>query len=142
MPRDRLNNAGDYAVGFGRPPANHKFKPGASGNPAGRPKGSMNIGKLLERTLLEKVIINENGRRRTITKLEAAIKQLTNKAASGDLNAVKLLGAFVRSAEEQAEQRQPTVASLGETDEELIQGIFKRFKASSEGGVSHETEPK
>jgi hypothetical protein len=31
------------------------------------------------------VVINENGVRKTVTKLEAAIKQLMNKAASGDL---------------------------------------------------------
>ncbi|MGD0157879.1 MAG: DUF5681 domain-containing protein [Terracidiphilus sp.] len=140
MPRDRLNDAGNYGVGFGRPPANHKFKPGASGNPKGRPKGSLNVGKMLERTLLEKVVINENGKRRTITKLEAAIKQLANKAASGDLNAVKLLGAFVRSAEEQALQRPPSSAALGETDKEVIQGILKRLDTSSKGGKSHGSE--
>jgi hypothetical protein len=31
---------------------------------------------VLEKTLQEKVVINENGRRKTITKLEAAVKQL------------------------------------------------------------------
>ena len=29
-----------YEVGYGKPPAGTRFKPGQSGNPAGRPKGS------------------------------------------------------------------------------------------------------
>jgi Family of unknown function (DUF5681) len=28
-----------YAVGYGRPPREHRFAPGRSGNPRGRPKG-------------------------------------------------------------------------------------------------------
>jgi hypothetical protein len=37
----------------------------------------------------EKVTINENGQSRRITKQEAAIKQLANKAASGDKRAIQ-----------------------------------------------------
>ena len=140
MPRSGVNNVGDYAVGFGKPPANHKFKPGVSGNPKGRHKGSLNVWKMLERTLYEKVVINVNGRRKTIPKIQAAMMQVTNKAASGDLNAVKLLYAFVRSAEEQAINRPTNSVSLGETDQEVIQGILKRFEISNNGGTSNETE--
>jgi hypothetical protein len=37
----------------------------------------------------ERVTINENGQRRRITKQEAAVKQLANKAASGDKRAIQ-----------------------------------------------------
>ena len=30
----------DYNVGFGKPPEEHRFKKGESGNPAGRPRGA------------------------------------------------------------------------------------------------------
>ncbi len=36
-------------------------------------------------------MIRENGERRTITKCHAALKQLANKAASGDLRAIREL---------------------------------------------------
>ena len=32
-------NHQDYEVGYGKPPKSKRFKPGASGNPKGRPKG-------------------------------------------------------------------------------------------------------
>lgn len=32
----------DYEVGYGKPPAETRFKKGQSGNPNGRPKGSRN----------------------------------------------------------------------------------------------------
>jgi hypothetical protein len=86
---DKGRAAGE--VGYGRPPRASQFKPGQSGNPKGRPKGSLNVATVLERTLREKLVINEGGRRREITKLEAAVKQLTNKAASGDARALRLL---------------------------------------------------
>jgi hypothetical protein len=45
----------------------------------------------LDEALREKVAIVENGRRRKITKRCAMIKQLVNKAASGDLRASRQL---------------------------------------------------
>jgi hypothetical protein len=70
-------------VGFGKPPAHTRFAKGRSGNPRGRPKGSSNLATLLEQELNAPVPINENGQRKTVTKLHAAVKQLVNKAASG-----------------------------------------------------------
>jgi hypothetical protein len=91
-------------VGYRRPPEKSRFKPGQSGNPHGRPKGALNLATILEQTLREPIVIVENGRRKTVTKLEAAIKQVVNQAASGKLKAVQLLSTLVRSAEERGIQ--------------------------------------
>lgn len=81
----------DYPVGYGRPPRHSRFKKGSSGNPKGRPRGSKNAATLLQEALSEQVVISENGRRRTITKKEAIVTQIVNKAASGDHRAMQLL---------------------------------------------------
>jgi hypothetical protein len=92
---------GTYDVGFGRPPKHARFKPGQSGNSRGRPRGTLNIETVLERTSQEKVVVvSEDGRNRTVTKLEAAVKQLMDKAVSGELKAIQLLIGLGRSAEE------------------------------------------
>src|SRR5229473_3274321 len=117
-------------LGYCNPPEQMRFRKGQSGNPQGRPKGSLNMATVLERTLREKVIINENGRRKTITKLEAAIKQLINKAASGELKAFQLLAALVRAAEERAVQAPISKSVLEEVDEKVFLGILKRLEVS------------
>jgi hypothetical protein len=75
----------DTAVGYRKPPERTQFESGRSGNPKGRPRGAKNLTTLLAETLSEGVVVTENGRRRKITKLAAACKQLVNKALAGDL---------------------------------------------------------
>lgn len=78
-------------VGYRRPPRQNQFKPGLSGNPKGRPRGSRNASTLLDEALKERVTVSENGRRRKVTKLEVILKQLVNSAAQGDHRAIRLL---------------------------------------------------
>ena len=73
-----------YAVGYSKPPKATQFKKGQSGNLRGRPKGAANFATVLEQALKDKVIVNDNGDRRAISKLEALVTQMVNKAISGD----------------------------------------------------------
>ena len=86
-----------HEIGYCKPPANTRFQPGVSGNPKGRPKGSLGLATVFGRILRERVTITENGRRKSITKLEAAAKQITNKAAGGDLASLKALFTLVQN---------------------------------------------
>ena len=127
------NGDANYPVGYGRPPRATQFQPGHSGNPKGRPKGILNVARVLERELRERVVINEHGRRRTVSKLEAAMKQVVNKAASGDLGALKLLHAWVTSAEESAAQiPQQAPEVMTENDQRVLQSILARLNGSVE----------
>jgi hypothetical protein len=90
----------EYAVGFGKPPQRTRFCKGQSGNPKGRPRGAKNLATLMEKVLKEPVVISENGKRRRITKREALIKQLVNKAIAGDPRSIKLLLAELREIDD------------------------------------------
>lgn len=81
----------DYKVGYRHPPVAHQFKKGQSGNPKGRRKGSVSAVSLLAKALSELVVVQDKGKRRSLSKLEVAVKQLVNKAVSGDLRAWKCL---------------------------------------------------
>jgi hypothetical protein len=89
---------GSYQVGYKKPPPQHQFAKGRSGNPNGRPKKPKTINTLLDQALKETVLVNENGRRKTITKFEAFVKQLVNKATSGDVRLIKALIELLREA--------------------------------------------
>lgn len=131
----------DESVGYGNPPSRTRFQKGQSGNPKGRPKGTLNVATVLAKTQREKVVINENGRRKVITKLEAACKQLLNKAASGDLRAFQLLAALLRSAEERNAPPPAQNPALDEADEKVFLGILRRLETASKGDERNETEP-
>lgn len=125
---ERRDQTGDGPVGYGRPPASTRFKKGQSGNPKGRPKGSLNVATALSKALHEKVTINENGRRKVITKLEASSKQIVNQAASGKIQATRYLFDLARQIEEKNNQVPNVEADMSEIDLEVMQGLLNRFQ--------------
>ena len=134
-PKDKQQGSSNASgVGYRKPPVESQFKPGQSGNPKGRRKGSLNYEATLLRTLQETVIINENGKRKKVTKLEAALKQLLNKAASGDLRALMLLTSLVRPLEQQLTNEQRPNEELGEADEKVLRNILLRYEQENEEG--------
>src|SRR5437016_4560202 len=80
----------DYAVGYGRPPAEIQFQKGHSGNPGGRPRGTKKLVTLLGEVLSQRSgLPNPDGS--WMTKAEAIFFSLVNQAAAPDLRAKKLL---------------------------------------------------
>lgn len=71
-------------VGYRKPPKHAQFKPGQSGNPAGRPKGQRNFLTDLLDELSEFVEFNVKGEKKRCSKQRALIKAAFGKAASGD----------------------------------------------------------
>jgi len=81
----------EYEVGYKKPPVATRFKPGQSGNRHGRPKKSKNVSTIIGKEANSLVSITEQGRSKTLSKIEIGIKHLANKAASGDLKALLIL---------------------------------------------------
>lgn len=80
----------DIEVGYKRTPKATQFKPGQSGNPKGRPKGSTSTGALLKKILAKQITSIENGKTKKISLDEATIHTVTSKAAKGDYKSAKL----------------------------------------------------
>ncbi len=81
----------DDDVGFGKPPKHTQFKPGQSGNPAGRPKGAKNLKTDLEEELRELITVREGGNQKIVSKQRAMLKSLTAKAVQGDPRAAAIV---------------------------------------------------
>jgi hypothetical protein len=110
-----------YKVGYGKPPKARQFKRGKSGNPKGRPKGSLNLATDLTAELGEHITVREDGRPRKVSKQRALIKSLMAKALQGDVRAMaSLLALYARTITEPSnDDNQPI-----DTDE--LQ-VLKRF---------------
>lgn len=96
---ERVNGA-NYLVGYRRPPVHTRFKPGQSGNPAGRVKGSKNLKTLFHQILNEQIPLVEGSQSKKVTKAEALMRRLIIGALKGDSRSLMTL---MRIAEQTGE---------------------------------------
>jgi hypothetical protein len=85
-------------AGYGSPPKVNQFKKGESGNPSGRPKGSLNVREALERHLHRTVQVREGGRARTMTVFDAMIMAAITSACRGNLKMIEWILSVVSSS--------------------------------------------
>ncbi len=114
----------DDKVGYRKPPAKTRFQPGQSGNPNGRPKGSVNLKTDLRSELSERIRIREGERSLKVSKQRAMLKALVAKALKGDARAANVVLTLVGKLFE-PEVAAEQVPSLTSDD----QAILERFLA-------------
>jgi hypothetical protein len=116
----------DYDVGYGKPPKSGQFKPGESGNSAGRPKGTKNLKTDLQEELSSKINVMEGGNKVTYTKQQALVKTLSTKALKGDLRAintlVNLINRLLTDEDVESNNEKPITTS----DQALFNSFLKR----------------
>ena len=71
-------------IGYCSPPVHSQFKPGQSGNPSGRSKGSQNLKTLFNKVLDEEISLREGADVKRITKAEAIVRGVVVGALKGD----------------------------------------------------------
>ncbi|RST31352.1 hypothetical protein HMF7854_11250 [Sphingomonas ginkgonis] len=76
-------------VGPGRPPKFYQFKPGQSGNPKGRPRGSRNLKTIVSRLLDQEVKSPLD--RSDVSIREVLVENLFIEAMNGNLKAAQYL---------------------------------------------------
>jgi hypothetical protein len=81
----------EYKVGPGRPPREHQFKKGRSGNPKGAkrkaPTIELDLKAALERALNKPVKLKQGEKERVVTMATAGIEQLVAQYGKGDRHA-------------------------------------------------------
>jgi hypothetical protein len=83
-------------AGYGNPPIHTQFKPGQSGNPRGRPKGTLNFATDLKRTLEAPITLNDGGKTKRVSTQKAVLLRMREKALKGDARALDRLLDFAR----------------------------------------------
>lgn len=120
------------AVGYGKPPAHARFKPGQSGNPKGRPKGTKNLKTIARREFEQKIEVREGQRVREITKKEAMVKGTINRALQKGGKDSDTAFRLLAEIEGDAEASAATPIPLNEDEEEVLAAYKARLRQEFE----------
>ena len=130
-PARRSDADARYEVGDKRPPRHSQFKPGQTGNPRGRPKGSVNLRTRVGKELRKSVTVTSGGRSTRWVKADLVAMQIVDAAAKGDLKAAVLamrlddeLGALAVSSS--------AVAAIPRLDKDALKRIAARAQRLAE----------
>lgn len=97
-----------YDVGYGKPPAETRFKPGQSGNPRGRPKGAKNKLPTLNEERLKGIIIaeayrairiNDGDKQIKVPMAQAIVRAVAVNAVKGQQRAQRLFTELLSTTE-------------------------------------------
>lgn len=127
----KKKSSGEYEIGKGKPPKAHQFKPGHSGNPNGRPKGSRNFITDVKAMLGTPVRLLRDGRTKTISTQEASLMRLREKALSSDARALEKILTLAASVNSEQLDATPAatsaddVAALDIFARRVLSGAFK-----------------
>jgi hypothetical protein len=112
-------------VGPGKPPRHTRFKPGQSGNPKGRPKGSKNFATILQQQLTKKITITVDGKPRRMTVQEVIARRLATDSMKGTTKAMELLIKLTSVKSDEAEKDAARETEL--PDKDALRRIHKRI---------------
>lgn len=105
-------------IGYGRPPTQHQFQPGRSGNPKGRPRGAKSSTTIIRELMLRKIEVREHGKTRKVTVFEAVLLRTFENALKGDPKTV----GFVLKLYNEINGTEPTAAiALPEHDQKILE---------------------
>ena len=121
----KSRQSGD-CVGYGKPPSQHQFKPGQSGNKKGRPKGAKN-----EATILREILTRRLGGRprkpKPISVMEGIHLRMAEDALKGNTKSATFL--LNRYAALVSGELQP--AELCDEDRQVLEAFGQRVKESA-----------
>ena len=120
------------AVGYKRPPREHQFRPGQSGNPSGRPKGARNFKLELREELGELITVRDGDREIEVSKQRALIKSMVAAAIDGNQRAAaSVLAMCVRMLADAEEDE--AIESV--EDRDIVEAFTKRTKRAAAAGA-------
>jgi hypothetical protein len=97
-------SAGDYQVGYGKPPRHARFRSGVSGNLRGRPRGASagRADRLALKEIYRLIAVREGDQTIVLPTVQAVIRQLGRIALKGNGPALRTYLQIVQAVEERA----------------------------------------
>jgi hypothetical protein len=122
-----------YEVGNRKPPKQFRFKPGRSGNPKGRPKGSTSFETKIQKELSKLVTVHKNGKSVKMSKLDVGVTRLVDRFMTGDLKSTAIIiGLGKRNEKPKTGEENPEPIAM--PDEANLEFVVERLKGLIRGG--------
>ncbi len=115
---------------YRKPPKRTQWRPGQSGNPKGRKKGSRNFKTAVRELLSSMVSVVRDGKPAKMSAQQAALERLLNKALNGDIRALTQL---IRLAQEQSDVEPSRVERLSANDQQILEIYKSRILSGAAG---------
>jgi hypothetical protein len=125
--RDRRSDE-DYRVGNKRPPRHSQFKPGVSGNPKGRRKGSVNLRTRVQRGLRKTIVVSKNGRPTRMVVAEVISNRLLESSMKGDLKSIQYVAESDEDGAATETANQVEAGYIDLPDKDSLRLIFRRMR--------------
>jgi uncharacterized protein DUF5681 len=113
-------------IGYKRPPRHTQFRPGQSGNPHGRPRGTQNLATDLTEELALRVTIRDGDRRRLVSKQRALIMALISRGLAGDSRAIGVLLQLLVKMVGPVDRTAPKNEELSADDQAILDEFLDR----------------
>lgn len=84
---------------------------------------------VLEKALSETVVIVVDGEKKKISKMEAAVKQLVDKAIQGDMYAFRVLSVLTQVLDDSA---RTSSSDIEQEDRKILEALARRFSPPPE----------
>lgn len=132
----------DYEVGYGKPPQQHQFKRGQSGNKRGRrriPSRLPTPADILAGALNRPITISRGGGKEQVRRYDAYIDVLIGKSLAGSASHMKILNAMIDRLPEEVFEKTESFR-MTTTAIELIELAQKAFgkREDDESGPTEE----
>jgi hypothetical protein len=125
-----------YDIGKGRPPKSGQWKPGQSGNPGGKKKGTKNSATIIREIMQRKLKITEHGKTRKITVHEGLYLKCLDPALKGNLKAIAyLIDQHEQSQTKQDKRKANRVVIPRITDKTTLQEAADAYALSLRAGI-------
>ena len=85
-------------VGYRKPPKANQFKPGQSGNTAGRPKRHKSLNTIIKNVAQKKVTVRSAKGSKKMPAMEALVEKTMNSALSGDHKSAQIVFTMMQTA--------------------------------------------
>ena len=126
--------AASYKVGYGKPPRDHQFKRGQSGNPNGRPKTAQSLLTLVRKRMLEKVQVKTASGIKSVTRIDALLMKAMEQGGKGEFRAIKELFSLYATAVPEPRKEEGMPSPVDHVDlsaaDQAILALFRAEVAS------------